>query len=100
LDERIPAYDSVFATPEEAIMAYQLGHIRLRQLITVRINEKILETTVGRVMFNEALPEAIGYINENANSGVIQQIVNKAFSTIDHKRVIQMIDAIKNLGFS
>lgn len=99
LDERIPAYDSVFATPQEAIMAYQLGHIKLRQPITVKVGLNVIESTVGRLMFNEALPDVIGFVNENVSSSVIQQIVNKAFSTIEHTRVIQMIDAIKNLGF-
>lgn len=99
LDDRIEAYSSVFGTKEEAIMAYQLGHIKLRQPISVRVGLEVIETTVGRLMFNEVLPEGIGYINENAHSGIIQQLVNKAFSTVDHMRVIQMIDSIKDLGF-
>lgn len=99
LDERIPASETVYATPAEAIMAYQLGHIKLRQQITVRVGLEVMDTTVGRILFNEALPEEMGFINENASSGVIQELVTRAFSTVDHKRVIDMIDSIKDLGF-
>ncbi|OGM28654.1 DNA-directed RNA polymerase subunit beta' [Candidatus Woesebacteria bacterium RIFCSPHIGHO2_01_FULL_41_10] len=99
LDDRIPEHNSVFSEPLEAILAYQTGKIRLRQKISVRVALKIMETTVGRLMFNEVLPEGIEYVNENVKSGIIQDIVNKAFSEVEHDRVIQMIDAIKDIGF-
>lgn len=100
LDARIPASNTVFSSKQEAVMAYQLGKIKLRQSIDVKIGLKVVEaTTVGRIIFNEILPNGIDYVNVNVSSDVIKDIVDKAFTLVDHDKVIEMIDAIKDMGF-
>ncbi|KKS78009.1 MAG: DNA-directed RNA polymerase subunit beta [Candidatus Woesebacteria bacterium GW2011_GWC1_42_9] len=99
VDTRIKPNSAVFSNPEEAIFVYQIGKIELRQMITVRVGTGLLETTVGRLIFNEVLPDALGYVNENISSGVITNLVTRAFNEIEHERVIKMIDKIKDLGF-
>jgi DNA-directed RNA polymerase subunit beta' len=98
-DKRIPPYESVFSGPEEAILAFQLEKIKMRQLISVRIENKVIETTVGRILFNEVLPEGFDFVNEAVSSSVIKELFNKAYLAVSKDRVVQMVDAIKDLGF-
>jgi len=91
--------NSIFADPAEVILAYQTGRIGLRQLITVRLGGKLLETTPGRILFNEVLPEGFEFVNESVTSAVIKQLLVKAFNTKGNERVAEMIDAVKDLGF-
>ena len=95
----IEPFDSIFADKEEAILAHQVNKIELRQKISVRINGEILETTVGRILFNEVLPEPFSFVNESITSSVIKKIFTKAFTTVDKDKMVEMIDAIKSLGF-
>ncbi|HJX45783.1 MAG TPA: DNA-directed RNA polymerase subunit beta' [Patescibacteria group bacterium] len=99
VDERIKASNSVFSDKDEAIFAYQSGKVQARQIITLRMGKELLETTVGRIFFNEILPENFDYINQAVSSSVIKDIFSKAFVTVDIKKVVLMIDAIKDLGF-
>ena len=98
-DTRISAAETVFSDPEEAIQAYQTRKIKIRQLISVRMGLKVVETTVGRILFNEVLPKGVDFVNKNVSSGVIHEVVNKSFDTVDHDRVVEVIDDIKDLGF-
>ncbi len=99
LDDKIPAHNTVFYGPREAIIAYQVGKIRIRQTISVRIGSKVIDTTVGRILFNEILPEGFTYVNQNVDSGLIKGLVDESFSRVEHDRVIQLIDDIKDIGF-
>jgi DNA-directed RNA polymerase subunit beta' len=62
----------VFYSPEEVIIAYNEGKVDLHAVIKVKVNvrkengqleNKLLETTVGRVLFNQHVPAEVGYIN-------------------------------------
>ncbi|RJR29364.1 DNA-directed RNA polymerase subunit beta' [Candidatus Microgenomates bacterium] len=99
LDTRLEADETVFSGPEEAVFAYQIGKIRLRQTISARIGLKVIETTVGRILFNEILPQGFEFVNKNVSSDVIKELVDLAFNKVDHERLVEMIDAIKDLGF-
>jgi len=99
LDEELKSAPSVFSDPAEAIFAYQIGKIRLRQKISVRVGLEIVETTVGRLIFNEALPSELGYVNENVSSSIIKRILIEAIAGIGREEVVKMIDEIKMLGF-
>src|SRR5260221_1211030 len=90
LDSRIPACEAVFADKDEAILAYQTKKIELRQTITVRMNGQLLETTVGRILFNEAIPDELGYVNEAVASSLMKNLFTKAFSQLPKERVVEM----------
>jgi DNA-directed RNA polymerase subunit beta' len=100
IDTRIEPYESVLSGSEEAIFAQQCGTIELRQKITVRIKGEILETTAGRILFNEILPSDFGFINEAITSSLIKQLFARAYRTKETKEVVEMIDAVKDLGFA
>ncbi len=98
-DIRIEKDQTVYADQNEAVIAHQTGKIELRQLIMVRINEQVVETTVGRIYFNEILPSVFGFVNESATSSVIKKLFNVAYAKCDEKTVVKMIDDVKSIGF-
>jgi len=101
VDDKIePITDRVFA-PNEAILAFQIGKVRLRQQILVRFEDgKQLETSVGRVMFNELIPAAQRFINQAVGVKDLQDITMKAFSVKEtSEEVAVLIDNLKDFGF-
>ncbi len=98
-DSRLPLFPTLFGDKDEAIFANQCEQVEIRQRIQVMMNGKIVETTVGRLLFNEALPENFDFVNESATSSVIKSLFVKAYSTVSRDRVVQLVDDIKDLGF-
>jgi DNA-directed RNA polymerase subunit beta' len=98
-DTKLTPYPSVFGDKDEAVYAYQSENIEVRQKIKVLIDGHIIETTAGRILFNEALPENFDFINEATTSSVIKSLFVKAYGTVSKERVVQMVDDIKDLGF-
>ncbi|MBI4130811.1 DNA-directed RNA polymerase subunit beta' [Candidatus Roizmanbacteria bacterium] len=86
-------------TQEEAIYAWQTGKIGLRQVVQVTVEDKILPTTVGRVLFNEKLPEELQFINKEVNASYLKKIVMQALHARTKEEVAHLIDEMKNLGF-
>lgn len=92
------ASDHVYSK-EEALLAYQSGKLPLRKLIKVKIGEAVMDTTMGRILFNNFLPEELQFINETVNAGGIRKIIMNAFKKFEKDRVAQLIDSIKEFGF-
>ena len=99
MDPRISENKSIFADKDELLLAFQVGKVELRQKITLRMNEAMIETTVGRILFNEILPEQFEFVNESVTSSKIKELFTRAFATQDKQGVVEMVDAIKTLGF-
>jgi DNA-directed RNA polymerase subunit beta' len=99
--ENIPYFEN----PHTAQLAYDLGKVQLKEPINVRITNdnagkmEIIETTVGRLKFNELLPKDFGYVNEGINAGSIKKIIIRAMKIYSSDEVAALIDKIKNLGF-
>ena len=85
----------VFADGREAKLAYENGYIEVGAPIKVGD----LETTCGRIIFNEALPDDFGYINENLNRRKLQKLMSDLIYRYDHETIRRVIDDIKSLGF-
>jgi DNA-directed RNA polymerase subunit beta' len=98
-DSRIEPCEIVFSDSQEVVFAYQAGEVELRQKITAKLNGKVIETTAGRVLFNEVLPKSFEFVNKAVTAEVIKDLFTKAYSTAEKEEVVTMIDAIKSLGF-
>lgn len=96
--DREPA-KTIFAGKEEAVFAFQEKKISLRQKIKVRLDGQIIETTVGRIIFNEVVPAELGFLNADINSKTLEEIITKTLGFAPRERVVQLIDDLKNLGF-
>ncbi len=89
----------VFVDKMEAFLAFDLDKIRLREPINVRIENKNVETTVGRLMFNEKLPPVIGFVNRSVKASDIKKIITDAIVQCSEEEVAELIDNIKFIGF-
>ena len=90
----------IFATPEEAVMAYQLGFVAVNAKIKVDNEGTILETSVGRILLNNILPEELRFINEELTQKEIKQLVAKILMMKGQEETSAFIDRIKQLGFT
>ena len=110
----------IFSSEDEAIMAYSLGQITLQSPIKVRITRsfgeetgsKLIDTTLGRLIFNDALPQDLGFVKRECLDDMFQlevdelvgkkqlsKIVDQCFHTQGEHRTAQVLDRIKALGF-
>ncbi len=110
----------VFASEEEAIMAYSLEQITLQSPIKVRIErsfggvteKRLIDTTLGRLIFNDAIPQNLGFkkreclddmfeleVNELVGKKQLSSIVDMCFHTQGEHRTAQVLDNIKALGY-
>ncbi len=88
-----------FVNVNEAFLAFSLGKIKLRELINVRVDKDLIETTVGRLLFNERLPKDFGFINEPVKASGIKKIITTAIKNYESEEVERIIDSFKSLGF-
>jgi len=84
-----------FSSSEEAIMAYENGDVDLRAKI--KIPEQ--KTSVGRILFNETLPDNYAFVDETMNSKRLEKIVGGIISNYKQEVIEETLDKIKNLGF-
>ncbi|KKS67060.1 MAG: DNA-directed RNA polymerase subunit beta' [Candidatus Collierbacteria bacterium GW2011_GWA1_42_60] len=102
IDETLTPYKYPFGSKTEAITAYQNKVIEVRQPIDVRLDPEKMEmtnTTVGRIIFNEILPKEWEFQNKSLTGKEISAFFTRAIKTVDTKRVVKLIDAVKSIGF-
>ncbi len=97
-----------FYSAEEAIIAFNEGRTDLHAIIKVRIPEyqgddivgySIIETTVGRVIFNQSVPREMGFINELLTKKSLRDIIGNVLKKSGIARTAQFLDDIKDLGY-
>ncbi|MEK7746731.1 MAG: DNA-directed RNA polymerase subunit beta', partial [Elusimicrobiota bacterium] len=117
---RAPGEGKVFADAADALSAHQGGKVDLHARVKVRgVNslDEILEaakkdkkdkegafhwkdyTTVGRIIFNEAIPLPLRYINHAMGKKELSQLVERCYKELGHYETVQLLDSLKNLGF-
>jgi DNA-directed RNA polymerase subunit beta' len=89
----------VFGSKEEAIMAYQNDQVHKHAKIKVRIDGKVIETTVGRVLFNDLFPEGMPYYNEPMNKKRVSKVIYDCYNLKGHRETVKLLDNLKKLGF-
>ncbi len=97
--EGVKGEGKVLSNIDEAIMAYRLGHIHLQAKIKVRINGELVETSVGRILFNQILPKEIGFQNKTMKKSDLKDLVYKVFKNYGSQRTVELVDKIKEMGF-
>ncbi len=99
----------IFYSPEEAEIAYNEKKVSLHAWIKVRtrdIDEKgenvirLIETTVGRILFNKCVPIQVGYINELLSKKSLRDIIGNVIEICGVARTASFLDDIKDLGYS
>jgi len=97
-----------FYSTEEVIIAYNERAVDLHANVTVRIEDydekgkkvkKNIDTTVGRVIFNQFVPEGIGFINQVLTKKSLRDIIGEVLKRTDSPKIAKFLDDIKDLGF-
>ncbi len=88
-----------FESSDAALLAFDLDKIQMREPVNVRIKGELIETSVGRLKFNELLFEDLRFVNKSINAGAIKTVIVKAMKMYSSSEVAELIDKIKNLGF-
>jgi len=95
--------EKVFSDANDALLAYEYKKIGLQEKIKVRIlkeGNKLISTTVGRIIFNEILPEDFPFINKQLKSKDIKGITKDIIHYFnDFNKSAEILNSIKKLGF-
>ncbi|NMA55747.1 MAG: DNA-directed RNA polymerase subunit beta' [Firmicutes bacterium] len=99
--EDAPGAGRIFTSAEEAEMAHDAGELSLQALIKVWLKDKLVETTLGRLIFNQALPEGMygDLLNEVVDKKMLGKIVSDSYYRYGIELTVGMLDRIKALGF-
>ncbi|HSR48235.1 MAG TPA: DNA-directed RNA polymerase subunit beta' [Anaerolineales bacterium] len=103
-----------FADLDEVELAYGLGQVEIHTPIRLltdtwydengrRLPEaerRLLQTTVGRVLFNRVLPEEIRFVNRVLDKGSMQELVGEVYNLLREEGTPAVVDAIKDIGFA
>ncbi len=107
-DDPIKGEGMTYYSAEEAEIAYNEGRVALHASVKVRTlveNELgdlvpgIVETTMGRILFNKALPEGVPYVNELLTKKNLKKIISNVIERTNFAICAEFLDEIKNLGF-
>lgn len=111
----------VFSSEDEAIMAYQTGDLALQAKVRVRIERqwqggtyrRVIDTTVGRLIFNNAIPQDLGFVERNTLDDMFRleidhlvvkkdlgNIVDRCYRKYGPTKTSETLDRIKKLGFT
>ncbi len=92
-----------FANPQEAQLAYNNGELKIHDPIIVRLEvdgkKEMRETTVGRLIFNQVLPEGMPYWDADIDKKAMSTIVSECHSRFGSGMTIKLLDDLKNIGF-
>lgn len=83
----------------EAVLAWDKGSLGLRQLAQIEFDGEIRETSLGRILFNQALPPQLRFLNQTIGKGEVAEIIQRSLETCGEERTVELVDALKVLGF-
>ncbi|MEZ4977737.1 MAG: DNA-directed RNA polymerase subunit beta' [Chitinophagales bacterium] len=104
---KVKGEGTAFYSAEEAIIAYNEGKVELHAWVKVKtrvrengqIKNALIETTVGRIMFNQVVPENVGFINKLLTKRALKDIIGEIIELTNVPTTVKFLDAIKEIGF-
>jgi DNA-directed RNA polymerase subunit beta' len=120
IEDDLPGQGKIFSSPDEALLAKHFGHVHLKARIKVRMDVRrrpedeeskkkdssssvqdgnLIETSVGRIIFNEPLPPKIGFINKTMKSRELRKLISELIDKFGIKETAIILDRIKRMGF-
>ena len=97
-----------FYSPEEVIIANNEGvldihakiKVKTKDLVKGELVEIMIDTTAGRVIFNEMVPDAVGYVNDVLTKKALRDIIGNILKVTGTSRTVEFLDEIKTLGYT
>jgi len=125
IEDDLPGQGKIFADSKEALLAKHFGYVHLKARIKVRLasgvitseakqfrdtdgiaslpaappNDNLIETSVGRIIFNEPLSSEIDFVNKTMNSRELRQLISQLIDKSGVKKTAIILDRIKRMGF-
>jgi DNA-directed RNA polymerase subunit beta' len=106
--EKVKGEGKVFYSTEEVIIAYNEGVVDLHAYVKVKTNirnadglleHRLIETTVGRVIFNQHVPNEVGFVNSLLTKKNLREIIGDIIKITNIPKTVKFLDDIKQLGF-
>jgi DNA-directed RNA polymerase subunit beta' len=88
-----------FYSPEEAIIAYNEGRADMHAIVNLRYKGDIFETTIGRIIFNQYVPDEVGFINTLLTKKALRDIIGQVLIICGTSKTADFLDDIKSLGY-
>jgi DNA-directed RNA polymerase subunit beta' len=89
-----------FADSDEALTAFQDDEIEKQASCKLRLsNGEMVQTTMGRIVFNGILPKGFRFVNDVLNKGKISRVIADCYRQFGHNETIELLDRLKDLGF-
>ena len=89
-----------FSSTTEAKLAYETDRIKLQEAIRVVIKKDLVKTTVGRIIFNDILPEKLRFVNEVVDKGRLKKLVKDCLRFYDTGQTVVFLDELKEKSFA
>ena len=93
----------LYSSFDEALLAYNLKLVKLRDNIRVRndksSDKEVISTTIGRIIFNSLLHDSFEFYNQTIDKGLLKDITLRSFKELGNDETSRLLDAIKSAGF-
>ncbi len=83
----------------DVIKMLEIEQLKLHDPIELKLEDRFVRTTVGRVIFNQVVPEEMGFINDEMKKDALSELVFQAYRKVGLKRTVDFLDDLKELGF-
>ncbi len=92
----------IFASPEEVRIAYDAREVDMQARIKVRMNGHVVETTAGRIILREVVPQEVPFelINRVMNKKAVANLIDYTYRVAGNKKTVILADKLKDLGFA
>ncbi len=103
-DEKVQGEGTIFYSAEEAIIAYNEKRVDMHAWVKIRLTKDdgtpyLLETTVGRILFNQVVPKEYGFINELLTKKSLRDIIADVLKKCGNAKTVKFLDDIKSMGY-
>ena len=106
--EKVKGEGMTFYGPEEAMIAYNEGRVDIHAVVKVMVKDvdeqgnfikHLVETSVGRIIVNEIVPDEVGYVNYIISKKTLRDLISDTIKKVGVSRACEFLDGIKNLGY-
>ncbi len=95
-DVKRPAYQDIASVHR----AFSMRRVHVHDPIAFRLADgSRIDTTIGRVLFNEIVPEELGFLNATMDKKKLRELVSRTYREVSHEATVKLVDAIKDIGF-
>ncbi len=97
----VPGEGKIFSCVEEAIIAYDYGEVHLQAKVKVRKQGKLVDTTLGRILLGELLPDAVKFeeVNKVLTKKALAKLIDHTYRHAGTKETVLLADRLKDIGY-